>query len=78
MKFNLTFKTPGVCDDIKDNTNCDACENFSEDCDKCFEKHEEALNLAKKFVTYSEYITVEFDTEAKTAIVPLLLVVFCF
>jgi len=33
------------------------------------DQHEEAEEVIKKFVQYSEYITVEFDTELKTATV---------
>jgi hypothetical protein len=53
MKFTLHFKTPDILEQIED----------LEDSEK-----EKAYEIARKFVEYSEYITVEFDTESKTAV----------
>ncbi len=59
MKFRVTFKTPDALDY--------ALDDFPYD-----ESREEAKEVAKQFIEYGEYITVEFDTEAKTAtVVPL-------
>lgn len=53
MKFSLTFKTPGVTDQL--------------------EADEDAVKLAEKFLDqwleWHELITVDFDTDAKTATV---------
>jgi hypothetical protein len=56
MKLILTFKTPDILDQLEDQTNSE-------------EEPEEAKAFVKSFLTYSEYISVEFDTEAKTATV---------
>lgn len=56
MKIRLTFKTPDVVD-----------ESIQE-----IENQEEAVmvsNLARKWIQYGEYITVEIDTEKETCIV---------
>jgi hypothetical protein len=52
MKFTLTFKQPDVFDQLDD---------LSE------EERDSAERLARDYVQYSEYINVEFDTEAGTA-----------
>ena len=55
MKFTLTFKTPGVLDQItEDNT-------FSE------EEAKDAMSFANQWLRYEELIDIEFDTKAKTA-----------
>lgn len=63
MIFTLSFKTPDVVDGSPaDQTN----EAYSE------EQREEAAAVVEKFVRYKEYITIEFNTETKTAtVVPL-------
>ncbi len=53
MKFQLVFKTP----DVLDYVDAEVMEN------------QEALNLIEKYVKYSAYVTIEFDTELKTATV---------
>jgi len=56
VKIRLTFKTPDVVD-----------ESIQE-----IENQEEAVmvsNLARKWIQYGEYITVEIDTEKETCIV---------
>lgn len=64
MVIQLTFKTPDVFDcveyDIK-NARIDG-----EDEDEQYEREEEVRKFIRKYVKYSEYISVEFDTEAKT------------
>jgi uncharacterized protein YerC len=55
MKVRVTFKTPGVLDDVVSNQSEEAID--------------EALEFVKKYVKYEEYVTIEFDTEAKTATV---------
>ncbi len=54
MKFTLTFKTPDVMDVLG--------ERFSDEGER-----EEALTFASKFVRWSEYVDIEFDTNAQTA-----------
>ncbi len=54
MKFTLTFKQPDVLDQIDDYLDPDT--------------REEMEKFAKKYLTYSEYIDVEFDTEKGTAV----------
>ncbi len=55
MKFQITFKDPdGFYESIKD---------LPED------QREEAEQFAAEYTRYSEYLTVEFDTEAGTATV---------
>jgi len=67
MKFRVMFKTPdaveyglqssGAPDDGMGHLDRD-----DEDVQACFA-------LAKKFVQYDEYVTIEFDTETQTATV---------
>lgn len=84
MKFQLTFKTPDVLDQIieKQSNHCDNHidrDYDSDDCNLCDEvDNRSSENIAaieecaEKFIRYSEYITIEFDTETKTAtVVPL-------
>lgn len=76
MKFRLTFKMPDVLDQlIGKHEFCEFCEEYDSSCDKCVELDESSMlnktaskEFAEKFIKWSEYITVEFDTEAKTAI----------
>lgn len=77
MKFQLTFKTPGVLSLALDaeeysRDNCDCTEG----CIHC-ELREDAARLtqeameqvAKLFIQYGEIIKVEFDTDKRTATV---------
>lgn len=60
MIFTLTFKT----NDVTDGSPADLCnEAYSE------EQREEAAALVEKFVEHKEYISIEFNTETKTALV---------
>lgn len=54
MKFTLTFKMPDVLNQLT--------HDFET------EKQDEAKAFAEKYVKYGEYISVEFDTENKTAV----------
>lgn len=73
MKFRMTMKTPDCLDGVIE----DAVGSFLFDFEGTPEQEEElrafhteeGYNLAKKFVEYNEYVSVEFDTETKTAIV---------
>lgn len=55
MKFYLCFKTPDVFDQLKDQLPDD-------EADETFRR------LARKYVRFGEYVTIEFDTETQTAI----------
>lgn len=55
MKFNVTFKTPDAV--------YYAVDEYGQ------EHKEEIEETASKFVSYGEYVTIEFDTETKTATV---------
>lgn len=77
MKFTLTFKTPDVLEQLEDSA-CDlAMAAADDDADPDDEEIQEATAehqdtmraFAKQWVKYDECITVEFDTEAKTATV---------
>ena len=78
MKFRLTFKTPDVLDSVLEDmdydpeTQCD-CGGNCVDCDRLMDlarqDQEEVKEFAKQFLIYGEYITIDFDTEAKTATV---------
>lgn len=57
MKFTVTFKTP----DALDEAIIDASQDMAD--------RNKMRATAKPFVEYGEYISVEFDTETKTAIV---------
>lgn len=76
MKFTITFKTP---DAVKDVVN-DLVPRIPKDqrgnrLD--MEAHDEAVeeissqvrNVTDLFMSYSEYVTIEFDTETKSATV---------
>ena len=58
MKLTLSFKTPGVLDELKE----DNPEMTADD-------ERKAKALIEKYVEYDEYIYVEFDTDSQTAIV---------
>jgi hypothetical protein len=57
MKFTLSFKTPDVLNQLELRSGISG------------EDLEEAKALARKFLEYSEYIRVEFDTRTQTAVV---------
>lgn len=61
MKFSVTFKTP----DAKN----DALEDLrKEHGDEVGDGEAEAV-VMDKFIQYGEYVTIEFDSEAGTAVV---------
>jgi hypothetical protein len=57
MKINLTFKSPDVLSDAIDNKNLTDSER------------EAVEELAENFLEYGEYVTIQLDTKAKTAVV---------
>lgn len=61
MKFRLTFKTPDVTAQIP----ADMSLEYEERNSRLWE----AIDFANKFLMYGESITVEFDTNARTATV---------
>jgi len=65
MKFQITFKIPDIDEMIKTELLLTG-PNFifitSDD-----EKFMEAMSFVKRFVRYDELITIEFDTELKSA-----------
>lgn len=75
MKFELTFKTPDVIDQLWQAPIFDSdLESDDEDDDSCEERTEQQnetisniLDFLKQFLKYNEYITIKFDTETKTA-----------
>jgi hypothetical protein len=65
MKFSLTFKTPDVLDDLHNSiTDADLVDNQEQ-----AEQWQARIDFAEQYVKHGEYLTVEFDTEAKTATV---------
>ncbi len=69
MKFTLHFKTPDVLDQISSAFGLLPNEVDRNSEDMATVKIIEAENFAKEYIQYSEYIAVEFDTKAKTAVV---------
>lgn len=53
MKFKISFKTPDAMEQVYD------LPEFAQ---------ENARDFMQKYMKYGEYITIEFDTEAKTAV----------
>lgn len=74
MKIKITFKDPdGVYDRISDVV-IDQLRNIEgitdDERETMEESRREGMNeLLSKWIEYSEYITIEFDTEAGTAVV---------
>ena len=67
MLIQLTFKTPDVFDCVEyyiKNARIDG--EDEEDEDEQYQRQEETREFIRKYVKYDEYISVEFDTEAKT------------
>ena len=73
MKVKITFKDPdGVWEAVKDAARQSVASlNLSDDeAEMLIEsRHDETMDALAKWIEYSEYITVEFDTEAGTATV---------
>lgn len=70
MKIRIHFKDPdGVADALADAVEKTRPEGLSEtEWDDISLERREAINL-NPFVEYNEYLTVEIDTDAKTAVV---------
>jgi hypothetical protein len=74
MKFRVTFKSPdAVYDAIHEAVQSTIPEGVkfieSDLNDELDDKRQELKDFAKKWVRYDEYVTVEFDTDAKTCTV---------
>ncbi len=72
MKFTITFKTPDAISEAIDTFLEERpwCHSYCpEHCDNPDEVSREMRSVAEEYVKYGEYLTVEFDTEAKTATV---------
>lgn len=76
MKFCLTFKTPDVLESVLEEVSFDSeyscdCSGTCLNCQQLLEQaeknKEEIKQFAKKYLVYGEYITIVFDTVAKTA-----------
>ena len=74
MKINITLKDPdgfhdSIGDAIKDSLR--TIEGLTDDEKEALEetRREEVNELLSKWVEYSEYVTIEFDTDAMTATV---------
>lgn len=61
MKFTLMFKTPDVLDQIQEQI-----DDHKYDDDEYYSMLEDAKIFAQQYVKWSEYITIEFDSELKT------------
>jgi hypothetical protein len=74
MKFRVTMKDPdGPCDSIQDaaERSLAAIEGLDDDeRAELQESREVSLRqFASRWMTFGEYITIEFDTETQTAVV---------
>jgi len=80
MKIRLSFKTPDVVDDAVEeefpttipNYETDDFDEMEPDSDEYLEvmvKREELTEFLKQWVGYGEYVSIEFDQEANTAVV---------
>lgn len=72
MKFNVTFKCPDAVDNALDHAVAQSLPKYidKEEAELLFEsRREKAKSKLEKFVTYGEYLTVQFDLEAGTATV---------
>ena len=54
MKIQLTFKTPDVVD-------------YALECIEDEDQRHELESVIEKFVEYGEYVSIEIDSETKTA-----------
>lgn len=72
MKFCITFKDPdGPYECIRDAAKESLPEGLDEaEKDALIEsRHEKLANFCRRWLEFSEYVTLEFDTEAKTCVV---------
>lgn len=68
MKFRVTFKTPNATDAIDRELESE----YNVDSDERYLLGVAMKELASQFIEYDECITIEFDTETKSAtVVPL-------
>jgi hypothetical protein len=71
MKFKITFKDPdGVSDKLMElaENSIDAADISDRAKEVAIEnKIEDFKRFLRTWITYSEYVTIEFDTEANTA-----------
>lgn len=70
MKFRITFKDPdGVYEDLRGKVNLLKAEQKYFDTEAAMEDLVESIS---PWVEFQEYITIEFDTEEKTAkVIPI-------
>lgn len=72
MKIKITFKDPdGVFECIREAVEATLPEGLSphERNQLVESRHEETASRLRKWLKYGEYLTVEFDTDAGTAVV---------
>lgn len=74
MKFRVTMKDPdGPCDSIEDaaKRSLAAIEGLSDDERAELQETREASlrQFTSRWMTFGEYVTIEFDTDAQTAVV---------
>ncbi len=74
MKLTVSFKTPdtvdyAIQDALKYDDVGDSALDFDTLAEKRAVKREELQAVCDKFVSYGECVTIEFDTETKTATV---------
>jgi hypothetical protein len=78
VKLRLLFKTPDVTDAVEAYVvkHCEVHDEYDQGCTACIDRKQEAKyevqdfkEQLRKFVEYDEYVTIEFDTETKTATV---------
>ena len=70
MKIQLTFKTPNAIDDIREDVEelLGVDPRVEPECflDEVDDQVEEIKTALEKWIRYGEYVTLEYDTEAKT------------
>lgn len=74
MKLTVSFKTPDAADyaiedALEDNEELEAIEDAEERSWKKEELEDGLKEALSKWIQYSEYVRIEFDTEAGTATV---------
>jgi hypothetical protein len=69
MKFRVTMKTPDALNYALEDLEEQMIEHAFLDKDERDEQINEAREFAEEYMEWSEYLRVEFDTEAKTVTV---------
>jgi hypothetical protein len=74
MKLTVSFKTPdaaehAVFEALEDHEDLEGIEDAEELLDKRLELEDGLKEALSKWIQYSEYVRIEFDTEAGTATV---------